>query len=477
MTYLLNLRRRSFDGEVGITFDNDNELLVPGFGLPVPIELPARDRFAHGFSDWSQNRLTARELAMLRLMNSMTDRAEWHLQILHNPAIVATWANEAQRDDPLISQTTWNWCLAELRDKAALYDQSKITHVWDSASRICKSDHLLPSSLLKELAAEIQSLPEMVDPDMFPLVYGSTRVVSSSHVGCIDAIERSGRGSASSPQIWRCPRYARARCDGSMRASNGRRGRGRGGLMACHRCRRPDTRDNSVDQSWEPRGDRFSAYYQWLPSDFSFRQKEPRIRISSYINNLHPRQNSSLYRIIEKCVEASIIPWNETLIRDKGRTPERIRTYGVQWSPEPPHESDLEDLEVLMQNGDREAMCGLRTFLEEPDNHLSPVQSIDRYPMLDLKSDLWRQHPSTAMRVKYNCVKRWLHPEPGVAFTYQDWKKGRNNMAIVPPRYKQSLEADHKAYTVDLERDFAKQGLQIVVEIGGIDLTPQRPSK
>ena len=81
---------RMGDGEQNLDFENSGEhkLKVPSCGLPVPIELPAAKRFAHGFGDWTQDRLTAREIAMLRLMNAITDKPRWHVDI-QNPAIVA----------------------------------------------------------------------------------------------------------------------------------------------------------------------------------------------------------------------------------------------------------------------------------------------------------------------------------------------------------------------------------------------------
>lgn len=417
---------------------------------------------------------------MLRLMNTITDRPQWHVDLLHNPVMVATWAEEAFSNDPLISHATWDWCLAELRDKAAFYDRSKVIHVLDSASRICKSDHAIPPPLAEKLAAELGSLPHLVDPDMFPLVYGKTRVLSGGHVGCTDAIEHASQGTTSTPQIWRCPKDARVTCDGVEQPLP---------AGACGRCGRDSNEASEFpdEKSWEPGGDRFSCRYQWLPSDFRFENTErgPEISVTSYINNLHPRQSSTLYGIIEKCVEASILPWNEVLVREKGRTPERIRTYGVQWSPELPRQSTLDDLDMLIKKGDRDAESRLRKYLEQPDNPMvAPTPNRNWTP----------QKPSSAVRLKYDRVKRWLHPEPGVSFTYQEWKEGRNNRAIVPPRGREQWVKDcrgfairselhevpkenHEFYPVDLEHEFAKQGLQAVVEIGGVDLTPERPTQ
>lgn len=495
--------RYDFHSELGITFDNSCKLLVPGFGYPVPIELPANKRFAHGFLDWSQNRLTAREISMLRLMNTITDRPQWHVDI-HNPNIVAAWADEALGKD-LISPAAWEWCLSEMRDKAALYEKSQITHVFDSASRICKSDRLTPQ-LLKKLAGEVECLPHPINPDMFLLVYGKTRVLDNGkNVGCLNAADYAGQGTTSSPQVWGCSWRATVRCDGSSR--DGQRGRGRGPGGVCGRCGKADFRVRGPpEKSWEPGGDRFSTQYQWLPSEIEFiadgSKGGPRVKVSSYINNLHPRQSSTLYRIVEKCIEASILPWNEILsYPGRGRTPDRIRTYGVQWSPDPPEESDLEDLDnFLRTNQDNETQIveqRLRNFLEQPDNPLAPPQRFLLSPPFDPESSWWKRNPSAALVSKYARMKRWLHPEPGISFTYQDWKAGRNNRAVVPARGREKWESgkeyagelpmrrsvdeipkeDHEFYTVALEREFAKQGLQVVVEIGVVELTPERPSQ
>ena len=79
-------------GEPRVQFDNGgrHSLLVPGFGYPIPIELPIQERFAHGFNDWSQHRLTAREIAMLHFMNIITDRPRWYLDV-HDASTITAW--------------------------------------------------------------------------------------------------------------------------------------------------------------------------------------------------------------------------------------------------------------------------------------------------------------------------------------------------------------------------------------------------
>ncbi|KAJ4151597.1 hypothetical protein LMH87_012287 [Akanthomyces muscarius] len=190
---------------------------------------------------------------------------------------------------------------------------------------------------------------------------------------------------------------------------------------------------------------------------------------------------------IERIIEASIQPWNEILVRPgKGRTPERIRTYGVQWSPQEPTAVDLEELDEIMQSGQGElhqaTKAWLHEFLAQPDNPRAPPPSW-QYPLIQAD---WAAtySPSAALKLKYRRCKKWLHPEPGAAFTYDEWKAGRNNRAVVPGRmlHWRKLtdlppKEDHAFYTVSLESDFAQQGLQVVVEIGAVELTPAQPTR
>lgn len=328
------------DGEPGLTFNNSGRhtLQVPGFGHPVPIDLPSTQRFAHGFNDWAQNRLTASEIAMLRLMNSITDRPRWYQEV-YDPSMIAVWAEQALQT-LLISKASWDWCMKELRNKADYYGRTKLTHVLESPSRICKSDELIPAAVLQKLASEGGL---SVSPDEFPLVYGKTRVLSNGgQVGRLNAVNLAGQGETSREQIWKCSSRALLNCDGTPRrgAYNGR-SRGNGGNQGtttgnsnCSRCGR--TRGHR-EKSWERRGGMFSADFQWLPCEVAFIPKDSssqnsgtKVCITSYINNLHPKQHSSLYDAIGKCIEASIQPWNEVLAyRDRGRTPERIRTHGA----------------------------------------------------------------------------------------------------------------------------------------------------
>lgn len=172
--------------------------------------------------------------------------------------------------------------------------------------------------------------------------------------------------------------------------------------------------------------------------------------------------------------------------RDKGRTPERIRIHEVQWSPPPAPPGALEELDSTVDQGQgmvcNETKQLLNKFLEQEDNPRAPSPSW-RYPSIEAD---WRKKfkPSEAVTAKYHRVKEWLHPEPGVSFSYDEWKRGDNNRPVAVV-YRQALgrqipidiswRGSHESYTISLEKDFADKGLQVVVEIGSVELTPGEP--
>lgn len=86
------------DGPPGTVLDNtcSGSFQVPGFGNhPASLELVPAERYAHGALDWSQPRMTRREIAMLKLINDITDIQGWHVAIHdQNHPVIAAKAQE-----------------------------------------------------------------------------------------------------------------------------------------------------------------------------------------------------------------------------------------------------------------------------------------------------------------------------------------------------------------------------------------------
>lgn len=59
---------------------------------------------------------------MLSLMNNLTDKPDWSSKILGNE-IAAEWREDVL-PIPLLRTRAWDWCLAELQDKAKLFEKT-----------------------------------------------------------------------------------------------------------------------------------------------------------------------------------------------------------------------------------------------------------------------------------------------------------------------------------------------------------------
>ncbi|RHZ55583.1 hypothetical protein CDV55_102773 [Aspergillus turcosus] len=181
-------------------------LKVPGFhGIPIDVELP-QDQFAVGIKDWRGTILTAKELAMLDLINTITERPDWH---------------------------TWSWCLKELQDKATDFEKRGYVLVLNTGSGVCKSDTAISGttqsqlqdaavSLIKDLEERMQyenlqksPVVHLIDPSLFPLVYGRTKVLTGGNPvewtkAHIFFFEHSDPGTAYSYEDWKAGRTGEA---------------------------------------------------------------------------------------------------------------------------------------------------------------------------------------------------------------------------------------------------------------------------
>lgn len=476
---------RYANGEPGLRFDNVGRgaIRVPGMGYAVTIERPPNERFAHGFDDWAQDRLTARELAMLLLMNELTDRQNWHVGVF-NDELTGRWQVEAL-SRPFLSPLAWNWCLLELRDKARELSADGQVYVFDSASRVCKSDLLVSDEQMVELrnsAAPLfreclqrqhDSTFAAVDPDLFQLTYGRTRILRMQWQNSVGgALDSSGPGETVPCQP--------IKPYDSLTRNNNRRQHGREWI-----------------NSWDTHPERFSERFQWLPCDVGFLEyddgaaHEVRVRIKSYINNLHPIAARPMYQVIENLIAHSIGLWNGVLVyRNRGRYPRRIKTFGVFWWP--PLPDWVLELPKLEEEKSPDAYEAARkrvmNFVATPWSVLLPQLIVSsngssRVPPPDFGAQLADGELTRAIVSKWSEVKTWLHPEPGISFSYDSWKQGKAGQPLVPPPQHLGCEqpagesdVDHQFYTISLQQTFREQGLQVVVEIASVELTPENPS-
>lgn len=472
-------------------FHNDaaRPIYAPGFGLVVDAQLPRDERFAHGALDWSQPRLTARELEMLQLMNAITDVPGWDDAVFDDGAL-AIWRQDASDQWDLISPDAWSWCLLELRDAARAFKDTPLVDVLNAASSVCKADAIIPALTMAELQTGIDMLARdsntgpgishLVDPTLFPLAYESTPVLTKGgHVPLDDIFSTVGKGETGPRQDPLCPGFDEP-------------------------LRRP--------YPW-------SQDFQMLPCEVRLPGQDDttgRVAITSYVNNLHPRRYSSLYPALESVLAAAIPMWNRVVLKpDEARFPRRIRTYGGLIEPRYPP-SWLHGLPFWPEDTDpqTEAYQRRRAQVEE---YLAQPDA----PPAEVLPDRWGNYPYhfdgfdwedqlglwEAVKNKFERLRHVVHPEPGVSFSYDEWRRGKAGRPVVPGHvtfcrrhhpgdnggrvsntHEQGFKfaaddpttvleyPDHIPYDVDfdLRESWREQGLQVVVQTTRTTLSPEQ---
>jgi hypothetical protein len=205
--------------------------------------------------------------------------------------------------------------------------------VLDSEWAVVKSDDLISAELREELKAAVvplETIPEemqdwhpgsdnqvldLVHPSLFPLVYGRSRILSTGTTTVDNCIQTCGKGDV-------VPKPSKEDCELGQQSS---------WLI---------TRQGSTNY-WSDR-------FQWLPSDVIFSADED-VKITSYINNLHPVHHASLYPVIEKFIAKAIPAWDLVLSSYSDYTsPESLRVpmhqteYDFAAGEEPPDDVGLE---------------------------------------------------------------------------------------------------------------------------------------
>ncbi|KDR70062.1 hypothetical protein GALMADRAFT_255445 [Galerina marginata CBS 339.88] len=159
----------------------------------------------------------------------------------------------------------------------------------------------------------------------------------------------------------------------------------------------------------------FSAKFQWLPSEVDISRDEA--KITSYINNLHPWEERPLYGLIEKVISASIPLWDLTLapLQDGHlcAIEQRIPYTNVTYDPDP------------------EAGSEYKGPPQEPGE--------DDYDYSN-RQEAW-----------YEANRRTNLPEPDSFKPLEG-----------PPVF-------------SLRGSYETRGLQVIVKLANIDLTPEKP--
>lgn len=335
-----------------------------------------------------------------------------------NDEIVAKWRKELLENETGmdVTEAMVDWIEKELKFKAKVFQEMGAISVYDGD--IVTSDTAIPESVkesLKKAVARLEDVPES-KKDYHP--NSDNQVIDLVHPSLFPLV------------------YGKTRVvtDRILTVSEGATCSGEGRIL-------PKVQPYPSDQN-------FSYNFQWLPCEVKFKpsksstegdldakeddsKEDIRCEIASYINNLYPEDNSDLYQVIEEIIARAVPLWNMTLTAVKATDYElRIPCRGPTYAPIPqedyPPKNDGEDDDAY------------------------------EYRMSD-----W----------EYN-VREPIRPEPGVfhppitpnyRFRQEEdeWKGG----ATIEPKN-----------LVNLQKDYKESGLQVIVKLANIHLTPDKPS-
>ncbi|KAF9527132.1 hypothetical protein CPB83DRAFT_895559 [Crepidotus variabilis] len=159
----------------------------------------------------------------------------------------------------------------------------------------------------------------------------------------------------------------------------------------------------------------YSNKFQWLPCEVDISGENA--RFTSYINNLHPKRERALYGLVEKLIDASIPLWNRTLapLADRQyRQPERIKYTRVEYDPDPARAPETEGRQQREAEDENDYWDRRQEWIEE--------------------------------------TRKIIYPEPDAPFVPH----------AEPAKF-------------DLRERYSKSGLQIIVKLANIQLTPENP--
>ncbi|KAK4863157.1 hypothetical protein LT330_001935 [Penicillium expansum] len=483
-----------------IQMDNSGKfpLRVPGINaIPVNYELDVNERFAHGPPAHSRNkghtpRLTRPEVLLLRLIEHVTDKKNWE-QDIFDENVVTEWYTEAKLDSTLgsdsryewdidfdmdlVSANTWNWRIQELRDKALHSTKKGYVLILNADSGVCKSDLLVASNLQESLQdslghilnhhsklplkeKDLCSILELVDPSLFMLAYGRTAVLNQG--GQVRMSEK-------------CISFPTTE-------------------LNVHIPTTPELHPTTIGSSL------WSNKFQWLPCEVKFEDEGKVVRIASYINNLHPKHTKA-YASIEQLISLSLEPWNDVLKKGTtSRYPLRIKTFGFEaiepdeiwgtfepwlwkdklpggiWTQETWDDYCIKAKEYLsLPELDQKYRVQHQDPWEPQDEPEDIIGSITPSMCESWESaDLWNK----PIEWKWERLHTFKYPEAGASYSYEDWKSGKTAKPFIDRREDRgdSPHTDHVYQSISLQDDFREQGLQIVIRVSSIDLTPENPS-
>ncbi|KAI6390891.1 hypothetical protein MCOR23_009299 [Pyricularia oryzae] len=367
-----------------------------------------------------------REVAMMLIMEQLTDKQGWERKVF-DQAIVDKWRKEALAipDEQWWREIAQN--AEDLEAPAGIINESAFDYCIKELME--KAKYFSETGVIPglDLAASVAKSDTLIDEDLKLELRSAVQELKAHQASSPDWHPRSNDTVQDlvHPSLYPLV-YGRSRVFGDEVVGIEdavEKWAGKGEII---------TAKKGEMKTWDIEYDLrefWSDTYQWLPSNLSF-QDDGSLRFTSYINNLHPKRYAGIYRTLEKLIAKALPLWEQCLIMADDSHP------GCEHCP-----------------GKRAAR--IPKSANPDDSHLqnwipsdvTEVADSDVDPKL-LEDEKWVEDN---LLPKWASLRKPVHPEPS---------------PFLAQCYKVHDE-------MRLANKFAKSGLQVIIKIASIELTPE----
>ncbi|KAI7486766.1 hypothetical protein KC357_g2680 [Hortaea werneckii] len=419
------------DLDKSITTDSGAEYRVLGYQIPLNAATVRDYRKKSQFFPfqksptanplrWHGMPATLLERDMIAVLDKLTDKPDWERKV-YDDGILAKWREECKKAGESMrkagqgegfSDAMFDYCAAELRDYASISKTHGFVPAIDATATVYKSDAIISEAVKDALRVAAKPLEDVNDPDWHPGSNGT--VLDLVHPSLFPLLYgRSRMLLDETVPLKHCVEYT---------------GKGEvvpqplGAEVKFAEYDRPPASPGRRE-AMHPEA-AYSSRFQWLPCEVAFRGTDG-AEIVSYINNLHPTKHSALYDVLGQIISKVVPMWDKCLRSTGG--------------------SDA-----------TERIDGAKARYTEPE---PPREEIDR--LVDQQTD-----PRDSSKVRHfkRCAveREWVHA----------------HRVLIPP---QPNRYDHRPFRrgggpIDLLEEMERKGLQVIVKLANIYLTPDTPT-